>query len=306
MSETAADTTELRPASGVVIGIPAYNEAATVGDVVRRARTDGVSVLVVDDGSDDRTAAAARAAGATVVSHDRNRGYGAALATLFRHAHEADVDHLVVVDADGQHDPEEALTLVDTQRSSGRDIVVGSRFVAGAQTDMPLYRRAGVAVINALIAVALRLGYSSTHIADTQSGFRAYSAEAIEMLACRTDLSDGMDASIDILFRAADENCTVTETPVDVSYDVAEANTHNPVVHGGVLVRNVLARVLSDRPVRVLGVPGSVCLVVGAVLSRVPLTGATLLSLLITALVVMGGGLLGAALAIGRLRPRRY
>lgn len=305
MSETAAETTELRPASGVIIGIPAYNEAATVGDIVRRARTDGVEVLVVDDGSDDRTAAAARAAGATVVSHEQNRGYGAALGTLFRLAHEADIDHLVVVDADGQHDPEEALTLVDTQRSSGDDIVVGSRFVAGAQTDMPLYRRVGVAGINALIAVALRLGYSSNRIADTQSGFRAYSAEAIEMLACRTDLSDGMDASIDILFRAADENCTVTETPVDVTYDVAEANTHNPVVHGGVLVRNVLARVLSDRPVRMLGVPGSVCLVVGAVLSRVPLTGATLVSILITALVVTGGGLVGAALAIGRLRPRR-
>ena len=309
MSSSAADTTGRRPSRDVVIGIPAYNEADTVGEVVRTAREQATAVVVVDDGSEDRTAAVARDAGAAVVSHTRNRGYGAALATLFTTAYEYGADHLVVVDADGQHDPADALDLVVTQRASGGDIVVGSRFVAGAPTQMPLYRRAGLAVINGLVGTALRLGYSAEPVADTQCGFRAYNAETIEMLARRAELSDGMDASLDILFHAAAEDCTFAETPVDVRYDVAERNTHNPVVHGSVLLRNVIGRVLSDRPLRTLGVPGSLCLLVGGLLSRVSITGVTVLSalvpLLITVLILTGGGLVGAALAGDSLRPGR-
>lgn len=309
MSTPAIDSTDYGLTRDVVIGIPAYNEAETVGDVVRAASDPAVDVVVVDDGSDDETATVAANAGATVIRHTENRGYGAALGTLFETAHEHDVEHLVVVDADGQHDPTEALDLVATQRQSGGDIVIGSRFVPGADTEMPLYRRGGLAVVNGLIAVALRLGYSSKRVADTQSGFRAYNADAIALLASRADLSDGMDASIDILFHAAEADHTFVETPVDVTYDVAEANTHNPLVHGVVLVRNVLGRLLADRPVRSLGVPGSVCLLLGGLLSRASLAGYTLLSavvpLLITLLVIAGGGLVGAALAFNRFAPSR-
>lgn len=309
MSTTAPTPTERRLSSDVIIGIPAYNEADTVGEVVRAARDPAVDVLVVDDGSDDRTAAVATEAGATVLQHDENRGYGAALGTLFSTAHEHDVAHLVVIDADGQHDPADALDLVATQRSSDGDIVIGSRFVGDAETDMPLYRRAGLGVINGLTGAALRLGYSSERVADTQSGFRAYNADAIELLACRADLSDGMDASLDILFHAADENYSFTETPVDVTYDVAEANTHNPFIHGTVLVSNIFGRVLTDRPGRVLGVPGSICLLFGGLLTSVSITGFALLSafvpILVTALLLTGSGLVGAALAIGRLAPRQ-
>jgi len=309
MSTTASNPTGHRLTSDVVIGIPAYNEADTVGNVVRDARASTVDVLVVDDGSDDRTATVAAEAGATVLQHDENRGYGAALETLFTTAHETMGDQLVVIDADGQHDPTDALDLVDAQRTSDADIVIGSRFVEGAETDMPLYRRAGLGVINGLTGAALRLGYSSERIADTQSGFRAYNADAIELLACRADLSDGMDASLDILFHAADKNFSFTETPVDVTYDVAEANTHNPAVHGTVLVANIFGRVLSDRPGRVLGVPGSICLVFGGLLTRVSINGLSLLSafvpMLVTLLLLAGSGLVGAALAFGPLAPSR-
>lgn len=308
MSTTASDPTERRLTTDVVIGIPAYNEADTVFDVVR-ACDPAVDVVVVDDGSDDRTASVAAAAGATVLQHDTNRGYGAALATLFSAAHDHGVDHLVVIDADGQHDPADALDLVATQRATQGDIVIGSRFVEGAATDMPLYRRAGLGVINGLTAAALAVGYSAERVADTQSGFRAYNADAIELLACRADLSDGMDASLDILFHAADEDYDFTETPVDVTYDVEEANTHNPVVHGTVLVSNIVGRVLADRPGRVLAVPGALCLLVGGLLTRFSLTGLTLLSafvpVLVTALLLAGSGLVGAALALGRLPPSR-
>ncbi|MFC6755672.1 glycosyltransferase [Halomicroarcula sp. GCM10025894] len=84
MSTIASNSTERRLTSDVVIGIPAYNEADTVGDVVRAASDPSVDVVVVDDGSDDSTAAVAADAGATVLQHGDNRGYGAHSAHCFR------------------------------------------------------------------------------------------------------------------------------------------------------------------------------------------------------------------------------
>jgi glycosyltransferase involved in cell wall biosynthesis len=308
MSNQQTDSTTLRsPTEGVAIGIPAYNEAETVADVVKEATTYAESVIVVDDGSTDQTATRAAAAGATVISHPENRGYGGALKTLFETAHDRDVDHLVVLDADGQHDPADVPDLVAIQRSSSADIVIGSRFVGGSQKQVPLYRRVGLAVINHVVGFVLRFGYSMSRIHDTQSGFRAYDAEIVETLANRSELSTGMDASVDILFQAADEGCEVVEFPVDVTYDVAEANTHNPLVHGAVLVRNVITRVVSDRPIYSLGIPGGVCLLVGTALAGVSLTDSVAVStvpeLVVTLLILGGIALTGVAFAINRAHP---
>lgn len=290
----------------VVIGIPAYNEEETIVDVVTEARNAVETVIVVDDGSDDHTPALAKQAGASVISHDQNEGYGAALESLFKAAHERDVNHLVIVDADGQHDPSDAPDLVATQRTSDAEIVIGSRFVGGTQTSTPLYRRVGLAVINAIVGMCLRLGYSSKRVRDTQSGFRVYSSDAIETLAHQSQLSNGMDASVDILFHAADENYDFVEVPVDVTYDVVEANTHNPVVHGTVLLRSVFERVLSERPFRLLGAPGAISLFVGIVLAAASISGVSpvqaIPGLVVMLLVVMGGGLTGAALAVSSSR----
>lgn len=292
----------------VVIGIPAYNEEEAIVDVVREARNAADTVIVVDDGSDDHTAALAKQGGAVVHSHDGNRGYGAALESLFRAASDREADHLVIVDADGQHDPRDAPNLVATQRSSNAEIVIGSRFVGGSQSKTPLYRRVGLAVINATVGMCLRLGYSSQRVRDTQSGFRVYDSDAIELLAHNSDLSDGMDASVDILFHAADEDFEFVEVPVDVTYDVAEANTHNPVVHGAVLVQSVFERVLSERPFRLLGAPGAVSLLVGIALAGASITGLsplqTIPGLVVLLLLAMGGGLTGAALAVNSARSR--
>jgi glycosyltransferase involved in cell wall biosynthesis len=114
-----------------LVGIPAYNEADSIGGVVSSALPHADDVLVVDDGSADATSKRARRAGATVVAHEDNRGYGAALATLFDRAHAMDVDHLVVLDGDGQHDADDIPKLIETQRHTGAEIVVASRFVLG-------------------------------------------------------------------------------------------------------------------------------------------------------------------------------
>jgi len=107
--------------------IPARDAASTIGGVVRgvRAALPGLAVLVVDDGSMDGTAAAARAAGADVIRHEVNRGKGAALQTGFDEAARRGAKRVLTLDADGQHDPAYAASLL--RALDGSDLVIGSR-----------------------------------------------------------------------------------------------------------------------------------------------------------------------------------
>ncbi|MFC7095831.1 glycosyltransferase family 2 protein [Halobaculum marinum] len=247
----------------VLAGIPAYNEASTIGDVVRDVSQYVDSVLVVDDGSDDRTVEEAREAGAVVVEHGRNRGYGGALKTIFEQAARTGVDHLVVLDADSQHDPADVPRLIETQRQEGADLVIGSRFVEGGTTDAPLYRRFGLIVVNSLTNIGAGAIRPRNWVNDTQSGFRAYSRDLIESLAADDTIADRMSASTDILNHAVSRGCSVVEVGTDVSYDVEEANTRHPLAHGLTLVHNLLLTFERRRPVSTLGVPGFASWLVG-------------------------------------------
>lgn len=281
------------PEPSVMVGIPAYNEAGSIADVVNAASTHA-AVVVVDDGSDDETGDRARAAGATVVTHDDNQGYGATLGTIFSHAYTAGVDHLVILDGDGQHDPGDIPKIVDAQRSSDVDIVVGSRFVDGSDTHLPPYRRVGLAVVNALTNAGMRLRYSTTTVADTQSGFRAYDRDAIETLARTDDIGTGMGASLDILFRAAREGLEVAEVPTTVTYDVAEASTQNPATHGLTLLHAIARETVPPRAVRMTAGVGVVALTLVAVVGMVGHVGVTATHA-IAALLVGGATAMGIA-----------
>ena len=114
---------------GIVVLIPAYNEERYIGSVVLKARRYAEAVIVVDDGSTDATAEIAEAAGAVVVRHAENRGKGAALNSGFRRARGLDPQALVVLDADGQHRPEEMGQVLSPILSGEADIVVGSRYL---------------------------------------------------------------------------------------------------------------------------------------------------------------------------------
>jgi threonine dehydratase len=136
------------PSSGTLVAIPAHNESATIKDVVTAARTHASDVLVIDDGSADETAARAKEAGATVVEHETNSGYGAALKTAFEEADKRRADELVILDGDGQHDPDDIPRFVESLQNNEAEIVIGSRFAA--ETKMPAYRRLGLSVVNLL------------------------------------------------------------------------------------------------------------------------------------------------------------
>jgi glycosyltransferase involved in cell wall biosynthesis len=242
----------------VLVGIPAYNEAGSIGEVVREAQEYADDVVVVDDGSDDATASEARKAGATVIEHDRNRGYGAALKTAFKEAERSTTEHLVILDGDGQHDAGDVSRLVDHQRETGAEIVIGSRFDSDSKTYLPLYRRFGLEVVNVLTNLSLGIIRSNSRVRDTQCGFRCYDREAIESLAQDESIGDHMGASTDILQHAYAHGYETEEVGTTVDYDVANASSQNPIRHGLVLVSNILQTVEREHPVLILGVPGFV------------------------------------------------
>jgi len=263
VTKATVETERSEPPVETIAAVPAYNEASTIESVILEASRHVDRVVVIDDGSDDDTVARAEAAGATVIAHAENRGYGAALKTAFRTAVENDAEQLVVLDGDGQHDPADIPELLAEQRRSGAEIVVGSRFAPGAETDMPAYRRVGLTTINVLTNLSLGVVRRESWVNDTQSGFRVYSERAIETLVNDDTIGDHMDASTDILYHAHHHDHEIAETGIDISYDVEAGSSHHPLVHGFVLLSNILRTIERERPITMIGLPGLALVVLG-------------------------------------------
>lgn len=154
--------------SEVLIVIPAWNESASVGKVVRDVRAAGYDVLVVDDGSQDSTARAAREAGAKVLSLPFNLGVGGALRLGFKYAVQEGIQAVVQVDADGQHAVMDIDKLVQAANESGADLVIGSRFLrANTTMDISPLRRFAMKILARSASRA-----AGTTLTDTTSGFR--------------------------------------------------------------------------------------------------------------------------------------
>jgi len=161
--------------------VPAHNEEGAVGGVISelRAFDPSLDVVVVDDGSHDRTAEVAAAAGAFVVSLPFNLGIGAAVQTGFQFALAGRYDEAVRLDGDGQHDPRELPKLIGPLERGEADVVVGSRFAAGSDEHRPaLARRIGIVFFARLVSLLTR-----QRVTDTTSGFQALNARGIAIFA---------------------------------------------------------------------------------------------------------------------------
>jgi glycosyltransferase involved in cell wall biosynthesis len=163
--------------------IPAYNEAASVADVVHalREHAPGFDPLVVDDGSTDDTARVARAAGARVVRHPFNLGIGGAVQSGYRYALEHDYDIAVQVDGDGQHDVRHLHEFVAFLRHNPHiDMVTGSRFLkrTGDGYRSSASRRIGIRIFSAVLSAITR-----RRVTDPTSGFRMTTRRGIELFA---------------------------------------------------------------------------------------------------------------------------
>lgn len=191
--------------SKVAVVVPCRNEAATIGALVRRLLCYG-PVVVVDDGSTDDTWGEARRAGAVVVSHPASRGIGPAVMSGWLQALGA--KRVVVIDAGGSHDPAEVERLLAVEA----DIVIGSRFVAsGRYLGGHCWRRWG----SRLAALACNLAQAGPCLRDWTSGYRVYSARAIEALRARSYTATMHAWQIETLGCARDAvGLTIREVPI--------------------------------------------------------------------------------------------
>ena len=214
----------------IVAALPAFNEEATIGGIVLKALRYVDKVIVVDDGSSDETSKVASLAGALVKRHERNKGYGAALKTCFETARKIQADGMVILDADGQHDPDEIPIVLAPILSGEADVVIGSRFIFKNQVEIPIYRKIGIKILNLIMWV---LGLE---VLDCQSGFRAYIRQAINTIDPK---ESGMGASCEILLQAHKNGLRILEVPIKCSYNVA-SSTKNPLSHGLSLLLSLL------------------------------------------------------------------
>lgn len=192
----------------IVAVIAAYNEAKSVGEVVREAGPHTSRVYVIDDGSEDETSKLAAQAGAIVLRHPFNIGAGAAIATGLHVALEDGAEIVVTLDADGQHDPSEISEVVQPILSGEADLVIGTRFLS-LKSKMPLYKWLG----NKIIAfVVSRIG--STKVSDTECNLRAYCRDVALRVVPE---SRGYAFASEMLLRALKSGFKVKEVPVHVT-----------------------------------------------------------------------------------------
>ena len=237
----------------IVALIPAYNEERHIGSVVLKAYTQVDTVIVVDDGSCDATAGIARAAGATVVRLEENCGKGVALGAGFRKASRLDFDVLVCLDGDGQHLPEELSQVIEPVCLGEADLVIGSRYLE-TTSDVPRHRIWGHRFFNWLTGWT-----SGTPASDSQSGFRAFSRKAVDLISFQ---SDSFEVESEMQFLASELQLRVKEVPITIRYD---DEPKRPVVQHGFIVLNGILRLIGQyRPLLFFGVTGVLMMAVGA------------------------------------------
>jgi len=233
--------------------IPAYNEESHIENLVTSAMNYVDSVIVCDDGSTDDTAKIAKKAGAIVISHKTNKGYGAAIISLFEYAREKNAEIMITLDGDGQHNPEQIPLLVNTLTQHNVDVVIGSRFL-NQNTDAPGYRQRGIKIITS----AANYG-TDLKISDSQSGFRAYSKNAIDAIH---PTEEGMSVSTEILLKISNKGLSLAEIPITISYD-GDTSEHNPLSHGMAVLANTIKYVSIKHPLKFYGIPGFLLIITG-------------------------------------------
>lgn len=223
----------------VLIIVPAWNEARTVGATIReiRAAGDDFDVIVVDDGSDDDTADVARAAGATVIPLPFNLGVGGAMRTGFTYARRNGYQRAIQVDADGQHNPADISKVLSGLEHA--DISIGARFADVGEYSVRGPRRWAMVFLAGTVSRVAK-----TRLTDVTSGFRAANSRAIDQYV-RYYPAEYLGDTIDSLVAACHAGLSVTQVPVAMRPRTHGTPSQGPIGASVYLLRSVFALGLS-------------------------------------------------------------
>jgi glycosyltransferase involved in cell wall biosynthesis len=242
----------------ILLCIPAFNEENVIKDLIKKSLKFVDSIVVYDDGSSDKTSQIAENAGAYVIRGLENKGKGFALQSLFKYAKHSNFEIIVTMDGDGQFKPEEIPKLCTPIQNNDQDLVIGYRF--DNNDEMPKYREIGNKMLDHISNLASKLP-----LKDTQSGFRAYSKNAINLI---TFSSDGFGADSEILINAFDNDLKISEEKVTVIYNTGyKTSTQNPIRHTTSVVVSLIEIILIKQPLKLLGIPGFFLIIFGLLTS---------------------------------------
>jgi len=209
--------------SETIVIIPAFNEEGGVAQVITAVRKENpeFDILVVNDGSRDRTAAVAAAAGAMVISHNFNMGYGVTIQTGYKFAHDKGYRYIVQIDADGQHDPSFIKKLLEPVVDGSVDFAIGSRFLWFDSYRPSFSRRLGILFFRKLVTVII-----GREISDPTSGYQAFNRDVMKFFTTDIFPVDYPDADMLVTLNLA--GFTIKEIPVRMF-----ANPTGKTMHSG-------------------------------------------------------------------------
>jgi glycosyltransferase involved in cell wall biosynthesis len=227
--------------SDLLIVIPAWNEQATIADVIAEVQrvVPRADLLVVNDGSTDRTSSIARRAGARVLDLPVNLGVGGAMRAGYRFAERYGYQMAVQLDADGQHDPASVPLLLEMLEADEADVVIGARFAGVGSYSVGWARRATMRFLSAVLS---RVAGST--LTDTTSGFKACNRAAIQRFAADYP-AEYLGDTVESLVIAARAGLRIRQVGVEMRPRAGGTPSHSPVKAAVFLVRAMLAMVVA-------------------------------------------------------------
>lgn len=234
---------------GILVCIPSYNAESTIKEAINICKPFASEILVINDGSSDNTEEIARKAGADIITHRKNRGYGGAIKTALEEGLKRNAKVTITFDADLQHDAKDIPKIIKPILSNEADIVIGSRFLE-KNNDVKTYRKFGIRFITSLVRA-----FSGNNISDAESGFRGYSIDSLKQLIPMLE-TEGMGMSAEILLKASVSKLKIVEVPRKEMYpENVQTSSQNPLKHGLSVILTIFKLVIETKPLVAFGIP---------------------------------------------------